>query len=117
MHPSGKLVALRDYEPKERSIVLDPFTGKTIRLGQSSHAIFSPPDKYWWGREDGGLSLYCSGEERPLVTLGVGSQSHSGWSVFDTAEQRVLSGHVDGSVNICDIEEVRRRLTDLGLGW
>jgi eukaryotic-like serine/threonine-protein kinase len=116
MHRSGKMVAISEPLPSDRRVILDPSTGAIISPFQSADSYFSPPDKYWWRDGGGGLSLFRSGEKRPLVTLGVGSPPYSSGG-FDAAEARVLSGHIDGSVRIYDIEEVRMQLTDLGLGW
>jgi serine/threonine protein kinase/WD40 repeat protein len=117
MHPRRRLVALPGCDLSEPTFVLDLLTGKILRTGHSVYAGFSPPDKYWWHGVDGGLELYRSGQERHFLTLGVGSQPNADAEVFDATEQRLLSGHADCSVRICDIEEVRRRLADLGLGW
>jgi serine/threonine protein kinase/WD40 repeat protein len=117
MHRSGRLVALFRAGPTESAIVLDPSTSKTIRTGQDDRASFSPPDKYWWRKAKSGLSLYRGREKRPLITLGFGPNSSLREVVLDGEEGRFLSGDADGSVRICDIEEMRRRLTDLGLGW
>jgi hypothetical protein len=80
-------------------------------------ASFSPPDKYWWDELERGLELHRGQETLPLVTLGVGAPSPIVRTVSDAAGSRLLLGHEDGSATICDIEEVRRRLTGLDLGW
>jgi len=118
MHPSGRLVALFGYDLNDSKIVLDPSTGKAVRTGPYDRASFSPPDKYWWRGVQGGLGLFRRGDDRSLLTLGAGSQPIEGWRpVFDAPQRRLLCGDRGGSVRVCDIEEVRQRLTDLGLGW
>jgi eukaryotic-like serine/threonine-protein kinase len=117
MHVNGRMLALLEPDGSDHTIILDASTGKTIRSGLYLRTRFSSPDKYGWRAFDDGLSLFRAGEEKPLVTLGVGSQWRFEWVVFDAGERRAIISHADGSVSIIDIEEVRRLLSDLGLGW
>jgi serine/threonine protein kinase/WD40 repeat protein len=117
MHRSGKRLAVSESSPGDSAIVRDPATGTTISAGQRGFASFSPPDKYWWGAEDLGLDLHRGGGTRPLVTLEVGYHSPIVRTISDAEERYLLMGHEDGSATMCDIEEVRRRLADLDLGW
>jgi len=64
-----------------------------------------------------GVSLVSSGTTRPLVTLGAESTAVVCPIEFDPTGRLVAWGNRDGSVAICDIQEVRRRLTELELGW
>ena len=108
----------------DRVFVVDATTGRAEATDRTFWAAFSPPARYWWktadvgdGLDAGGLELHRAGEDRPLVTLGLGMPSLFRDAVFDPSEEHVAAGRADGAVVVSDIEEVRKRLSDLGLGW
>jgi len=70
-----------------------------------------------WGRgdPDGRISLVRKNDGAPLVTFPVDSRSAGG--TFSAAGTHWAWGHTDGRVTVCAIEEVQRRLAEIGLGW
>jgi hypothetical protein len=63
-----------------------------------------------------GLTLHRRGEQRPLVTLAP-YDLLSGGQLFNVAGTHIAWGNADGTVTVCDIQEIRRRLAAVGLGW
>ena len=61
--------------------------------------------------------LYRRDGWEPLVKLDAEGGPSEGEAVFDSAGARVAWGTSYGSVIVCDIAEVQRRLADVGLGW
>ena len=63
------------------------------------------------------MTLYRQEESKPLVTLGLDLSITTPQPQFSPDGTRIAWGNADGSVCLCDIEEVHRRLSDVGLGW
>jgi hypothetical protein len=63
-----------------------------------------------------GYALYRRGERIPLVTLGIDTMCSPG-STFSSDGSRLAWGNRDGTVTVCYLAEVQRRLADMGLGW
>jgi hypothetical protein len=64
-----------------------------------------------------GFSLYRVGDKTPLVTLGIDSLSAEGYWAFSEDGARLAWGNQDGTVTVCYLAEVQRRLAALGFGW
>jgi WD40 repeat protein len=64
-----------------------------------------------------GHSLFRRGEATPLATLGIDTWSEEGEPTFSRDGSLLAWGNRDGSVTVCHLEEVQRRLASLGLGW
>jgi serine/threonine protein kinase/WD40 repeat protein len=64
-----------------------------------------------------GFTLFRQGEKAPLVTLGIDYPIVGGSQRFNASGSHFAWGNVDGTVTVCDLQEVRRRLTALDLGW
>jgi len=78
------------------------------------------PGARFWGAQGGdgyGFSLGRWGENRPLVTLGIDSQVFAMLKPFSDDGRLVAWGNTDGTVHVCDIHEVQRRLAAVELGW
>ena len=52
-----------------------------------------------------------------LFTLGEAYATSSGHDIFSSDGRFVACGNIDGTVTVCDIELVRQKLAELGLGW
>jgi hypothetical protein len=63
-----------------------------------------------------GLALYRRGEKSPLVTLGIDTMC-SGGSTFSSDGSCLAWGNRDGTVTVCYLTEVQRRLAAIGFGW
>jgi hypothetical protein len=75
-------------------------------LGQGPHRTGRHP----------GFTLVRGGDGAELAVLGIDT-SPARQPSFDATGQYAVWGHSDGTVRLCDLEEVRRRLSELGLGW
>ncbi len=65
-----------------------------------------------------GMLVRRRGEETPLVRLDRDGHCSSGYNFpFDGEGTHLAWGCDDGTVYLCDLQEVRRRLTAMGLGW
>jgi len=64
-----------------------------------------------------GFSLYRAGEPNPLVTLGIDMLSVEESATFSGDGTRLAWGNQDGTVTVCDLPEIQRRLAALGFGW
>jgi WD40 repeat protein len=69
------------------------------------------------GLDGGSLALYRPGGQAPLVTLRGPTWHSSVVSPFSPDGRFATWGNADGTISVCDIEQVRRRLAEVGLGW
>jgi WD40 repeat protein len=68
------------------------------------------------GVHDRGWSVFAAGRKEPLVTLGIDAQ-RSYLPEFSSNDRLVAWGNTDGTVTVCDLDEMRRHLSKTGLGW
>ncbi len=64
-----------------------------------------------------GRRLYRRGMDGPLVTLGGNTPTSGLHPKFNVAGTHVFWGNADGTVTVGDIQEIRKRLAAVGLGW
>jgi WD40 repeat protein len=64
-----------------------------------------------------GISLCANDRDLPLVTLGIDQELGHLSVCFDPTGRFIAWGDSRGTLHVCDIVEVNRRLTDAGLGW
>jgi WD40 repeat protein len=57
------------------------------------------------------------GKETPLLVLGLHGRPMYSAIQFNSAGTHLAWGNEDGTVSVCDIPEVQRRLAAVGLGW
>jgi WD40 repeat protein len=88
------------------------YIGGVLALGPSAKLVGAPTSGPPFG-----FRLFRHDDKTPLVTLGLDKRSFHGRSEFNRAGTQVAWGNEDGSVTLCDIDEVRRRLGEVGLGW
>jgi WD40 repeat protein len=62
-----------------------------------------------------GVSLLRHQDKLPLIVLGIDRRISSIVMQFDREGRRVAWGNADGTVSVCDLEEIRNRLAGLGL--
>ncbi len=84
----------------------------------------SPGGEYWVSKwnfktpyQSEVLWLYRRSESQPLVALTLGRTPTTVRHAFKTSGTHLAWGTADGTVSICDLQEVRERLTSAGLGW
>ena len=121
LDPTGKLLA---FNQAGKTTVVEMPTGKAHgflpwvhTLGLGAEWILDTTAVVDSSRQVFGLSLHRRGEERPLVTLALYDLRSGTRALFNVAGTHVAWGNADGTVTVCEIQEVRRRLAAVGLGW
>jgi WD40 repeat protein len=114
--PTGKLLAVG--LPSGMALV-ETASGKEVAAVRGGISSLAPEARYYgdWGEHNLTVSLRRLGEAAPLVTLHrqVPIRSHS--LPFSPDGRFMTWGNADGTVSVCDLEEVRRRLAEVGLAW
>jgi hypothetical protein len=64
-----------------------------------------------------GDSVFVRDGQHPILTLRTGADETSLGAHFDVTGNYFLRGNRDGTVHICDLDKVRTRLQEVGLGW
>ena len=117
---SGKLIAFReDISPV--TVVVDTTLWRTDKTFPFfPFAIRSEPRLYAANTvlslESRGIGLYDGLGPAPLITLGIDAPV-SFVVEFDPTGQRLAWGNTDGTVTVCNVEEIRERLRPVGLAW
>jgi serine/threonine protein kinase/WD40 repeat protein len=78
------------------------------------------PDAHIWATNDEnrfGFTLHRQGDPTPLVKLGEDTLSAEGYPTFSSDGSRLVWGNQDGTVTVCYLPEIQRRLSALGFGW
>jgi WD40 repeat protein len=124
LDPTGKLLGFHLPGQTQMTLVEMP-TGKTHGFNPPAGLI--GPEAEWWlplqpsqdsSGQEFGLSLHRRGTERSLVTLAPNNMpSGTNGALFNVAGTHLAWGNADGTVTVCDIQEIRRRLAAVGLGW
>jgi serine/threonine protein kinase/WD40 repeat protein len=117
LDPTGKILALAAGGVKFG--LLEMPSGKLLETWDAPHlSCLSPGARFWGGIPDAiyGCMLGRGGDKHPLVTLGIDFQVPSDTQFSD--DGRLLAwGNADGTVMVCDHQEVQRHLAEVGLGW
>jgi WD40 repeat protein len=122
MDPTGRLLRVRTKGDKPQFQIVETLTGRLVQAdGHSSGDNLGPEGEYsaGFGASAGGNSafqLYRKGREAPVVSIALEARSTS-MARFTVDGRRVIWGNADGTVMVCDVPEVQRRLAGLGLGW
>jgi hypothetical protein len=99
--------------------VLEMPSGRTVRTLPIPATALGPGGEYWgdFGTRDfHGFALHKGRSASPLVTLGVDTKSRA-WALFSRDGNRLVWGNTDGSVMVCDLPAVNRRLAEFKLDW
>jgi serine/threonine protein kinase/WD40 repeat protein len=122
LDPTGRLLAFR--MPGEERMTLVEMPAGTARGSLPASGRLGPGAEWWLTTAAGdtshqffGFRLHRRGEADPLVTLGTDTLIAGDLAVFNVSGTHVAWGNADGTVTLCDIQEVRRRLAAVGLGW
>jgi WD40 repeat protein len=110
--------------PKDRfhPLLLEMPSGKLIaQLVDGDWPTLSPHAKYLLRGKDAlpgssyGFSLIRREDDASLLT--VDTPNRSGHYLFSKSGAHLAWGNKDGTVTVCDLKELNRRLTPLGFGW
>jgi WD40 repeat protein len=120
--PTGKTFAFHS-DDKKISLVEMP-AGKRLELPDKPLTALGPAGQLWVEpyREQPssppvGQSLFRRGNPSPLVTLGIGFPATGNSVQFDLSGTHLAWANPDGTIMLCDLEKVRKRQAELGLGW
>jgi WD40 repeat protein len=116
--PTGE-TATMPLPPGEGAKVclLDLVAGKVVGY-LSRGGSLGPRAEHLCGGDGGpGCALFRRGGPGPLVTLGIDLPITSIHARFSRDGRFLAWGNGDGTVTVCDLREIRRRLADVGLGW
>jgi WD40 repeat protein len=123
LDPAGEYLGFDAHGDPGRWELHELATGRRLRSWPTGFSAVGPGARTLLRGGDAGETglkpgfELCRGEDGArLVTLGFDSERGL-WVVFDRTGNRLAWGNNDGTVTVCDLEEVRRRLTAVGLGW
>jgi WD40 repeat protein len=115
--PSGGVLAYRaNTVDSSQATLVRASTGEPYDFCADIPYALSPQARYWVTAEDA-CRLFRLGEQTPLIGLGIDKPMISEEARFNRAGTQLAWGNTDGTVTVCDLEQVRRRLEELGLGW
>jgi hypothetical protein len=121
--PTGKVLALRTEDVSGASLLAMP-SGKLLRTFEQFPDGLSPRAERWIAKSPVGpggdyeaLTLVDARGDRPLAVLGVDSKIGSAPIAFSHDRMHFAWGSTDGSVYVCDLPEVQRRLASIHMGW
>jgi WD40 repeat protein len=117
--PTGQFLALMLGDDNAAAMVEMP-SGKPLGNLGSFPLTLGPGATYrgqWDPHAPFRYVLYDKDRHLPLLNLKVNQPTSSILSSFDIAGRRFAWGNPDGSVTVCDLETVRRRLESVGLAW
>jgi WD40 repeat protein len=117
--PTGEFVAL-NLDNSLTATLLDALSGKslgrterlpTLAPGAGSWMLFGEP-----GGPNRGFTLMASNISRPLLRVGIDASSTRS-SCFNSTGDLFAWGNGDGTVTLCNLKDIHRRLTQLNLQW
>ncbi len=118
--PSGKVLVLRRESKLPVFDLVEMPSGKLLDTWSFYVGFIGPAARLYGFQQfepPYGLRLYRPGNTNPLVTLGLDVQTSSRDAKFNVAGSHVAWGNADGTVLVCDLVEVQKRLAGIGLGW
>jgi hypothetical protein len=118
LDPSGKLLAFRPVD-NEPHVVVEVPSGKFRGTLKGNPLALSPKMQFWLDDDNHtyGYTLRRGSDGAALVRPGLEVRTHCVRPEFSPNGRLVAWGNDDGTVFLCDIEEIQRRLTSIGLGW
>ncbi|MGO9114458.1 MAG: protein kinase domain-containing protein [Thermoguttaceae bacterium] len=125
--PTGRLLAAVVGQADGVALLEMP-SGKLVGQFDVNACCLAPGGKYWayigqpatqeWPEGSvQGVSLFRGGEKEAVVVFDIDSRVQSAQIQFDATGTLFAWGRTDGTVAVCNIPEVRRRLAELGLDW
>jgi hypothetical protein len=120
--PTGRILLFSDDDYSPGYLVAMPTRAV---LGRHKGALCLSPGAQRWleghraTTADRGLfySLHEQGRDAPLLLVAINSSTFSVVTEFSPDGRHVVWGNSDGSVSVCDLDEVKRRLEKVDLGW
>jgi WD40 repeat protein/tRNA A-37 threonylcarbamoyl transferase component Bud32 len=122
--PAGEVAGVSAHADGDEFLLLRATTGELVRslprpplgLGPGARQLLMPGPTRGAGLHPGFALLPGPGTS-PAVVLGIDDAPSTGAALFSAAGDRLAWGNTDGTVTLCDLEAVRARLAEVGLGW
>ncbi len=121
LDPSGKFLTLHATKLPVVTLLEMP-SGKLLRTADGYLQGLGPEARYWIrhppiesSSPPYGFRLFRFGDMTPLVTLGIDVPTAK--AQFNAAGSHLAWGNLDGTVTVCDLRAIQRRLAQVGLGW
>jgi hypothetical protein len=116
---TGSLMELSEENRPGPSSLIDVASGKLVGFLDPHASALGPGARLFAvGTQNGfGFALYRNGEKTPLVTLGIDTLSSDGHWTFSLDGSLLAWGNRDGTVTVCYLTEIQKRLAAVGLGW
>ena len=119
----GTLSAVEPGSPHS-ALLLDMPTGTALgtlhpapsALTKGAQIFVTVGPKQSTGRPHG-YSIFRKGTLDPFVTLGIDTPIQTDFPNLSPDGERLIWGTTDGTVLVCDLPEIQRRLAELRLGW
>jgi serine/threonine protein kinase/WD40 repeat protein len=124
--PAGKHLTVRRIYlgggPKSHAMLLEGDTGKYLSATElHAGAGWGPSMPFWLDRHNANywhsLALVPRDKKAPAVVLAIDPKPSGTKMSFNSDGSRFAWGNADGSVNVADLIEINRRLTEVGLEW
>ena len=111
VHPKSDVNGLYELIKFPTGEFVGAIPGQFLAIGPGARSLaMRAPDGF-------GYSLRRREETTPLATLGIDTLTEEGRPIFNRDGALLAWGNRDGTVTVCHLEEVQRRLAALGLGW
>ena len=101
-------------------VLVDTRSGVLLRRLKHFPRALGPDAKLVAAREDSGFpgrgcTLFAGNEDTPLVRVGI--EGPDSFPRFDSHGSLLAWPNADGTVDVCNLEEIRRRLTEFNMQW
>jgi hypothetical protein len=123
LDPRGRLLAVpcRPDEGRQpyQTLLLDAGTRRPEGgLVSAINALGVDADRWLGGTDEPnrGVTLWERGRDRPVLAL-TGDGVPGFRPVFSHDGTHVAWGNSDGSVTVCDLTRIKKKLEEIGLGW
>jgi hypothetical protein len=120
--PTGRVMGY--LHPGDREVTLLRVPGLAPAGRLPSGSLLGPGARQWLGGEPPApehpfrFLLFDRDRPAPLVRIPQDDPRHDEISQFSPDDRhQVVWGNVDGTVTVCDLREIQRRLAAVGLGW
>jgi WD40 repeat protein len=118
--PTGKVLSVKEYG---NTILLEMPKGTTLGVLDQAPRSHGPGARRWLEVADdlaGQSALYTvheQGRKPPLRQVVINSTTLSVVTQFSPDGRHLIWGNSEGSVSVCDLDEVKHRLDKVDLGW
>jgi WD40 repeat protein len=114
---SGKRLWLfpSDGKPLLAPIVVELPSGRLLESAPTNGGVLG--QRYVAAGTRTGLGIDLLGQPAKNHLVHLAMDAYQIGAVLNRSESHLAWANTDGSISLCDLEEVHRRLTELGLGW